>query len=416
MSPLVLALVLALGAWWALAAVTLGYLWFLALASARPLRLPCLGEPRHRIAVLIPAHNEAPVIANTIALVQGQDYPPDLVDTFVVADHCTDRTAAEARRAGATCFEREDTPAGSKGAALNWLLDRIRAMGLTYDAFLYLDADSEPPPNLLRCADSHLAAGRTAIQARAGVANPGGGIYPALRWAMVIADERLQQRARACLGLPVRPSGMGFCMERSLAESAPWPTDLTEDLEMRWQLLSEGIRVSFEPRAAVATHAPLTWPMASRQRARWLVGASRSSLRYRRTLLARWREKKDPALLDGLAQTVLPSYSTLAIVSVAALAIHALLTILDPPALPAAWLWLQLPLFAGLALYPFLGLALEKAPLRAYLVMLIGPAFVVWRTWIAFAVRVRAKPVSWSSVRTQGTEGERWERSSFDDV
>ncbi len=51
-----------------------------------------------------------------------------------------------------------------------------------------------------------------------------------------------------------------------------------------------------------------------------------------------------------------------------------------------------------LFLYPFLGLWLERAPLRAYLIVLLGPFYVVWRTWLAFRARHVERSLTW--VRT----------------
>ena len=55
----------------------------------------------NRFAVLIAARNEEAVIAQLIESIRAQDYPAELVDVFVAADNCTDRTAAVAAAAGA---------------------------------------------------------------------------------------------------------------------------------------------------------------------------------------------------------------------------------------------------------------------------------------------------------------------------
>lgn len=65
----------------------------------KPPQLP--DAPKHRYAVLISARNEQAVIANLIHSIRSQNYPSKLVDAYVVADNCTDATAAVAREAGA---------------------------------------------------------------------------------------------------------------------------------------------------------------------------------------------------------------------------------------------------------------------------------------------------------------------------
>ena len=44
-------------------------------------------------AFVIAAHNEEAVIGNLVRSIKAQNYPAELIDCFVVADACTDRTA-----------------------------------------------------------------------------------------------------------------------------------------------------------------------------------------------------------------------------------------------------------------------------------------------------------------------------------
>ena len=60
----------------------------------------------HRYAAVISARNEEGVIGDLIRDLKGQHYPEKLLDVFVVADNCTDGTAAVAREAGAIVYER----------------------------------------------------------------------------------------------------------------------------------------------------------------------------------------------------------------------------------------------------------------------------------------------------------------------
>jgi glycosyltransferase involved in cell wall biosynthesis len=71
--------------------------------------------------IVIPAHNESNVIGSTVDCLRRIDYPPHLFSIHIVADHCTDGTAAAARLAGATVHERNEGPRTGKGAALSWL-------------------------------------------------------------------------------------------------------------------------------------------------------------------------------------------------------------------------------------------------------------------------------------------------------
>ena len=56
-------------------------------------------KKNHRYAVLIAARNENAVIGDLIHSIRVQNYPQELIDIFVIADNCTDNTAAIAQEA-----------------------------------------------------------------------------------------------------------------------------------------------------------------------------------------------------------------------------------------------------------------------------------------------------------------------------
>ena len=72
-------------------------------------------KKKHKYAILIAARNEKYVIGNLLDSIRKQDYPSDLLTTFVVADNCTDDTAKIARDHGAICYERFDDIHKTKG-------------------------------------------------------------------------------------------------------------------------------------------------------------------------------------------------------------------------------------------------------------------------------------------------------------
>ncbi|MDO9356391.1 MAG: glycosyltransferase [Solirubrobacteraceae bacterium] len=71
--------------------------------------------PLPRVALVIPAHNEADVIRTKVANALALDYPRDLLRIVVAADGCTDDTVDAARTAGADLVL--DLPRGGKMAA-----------------------------------------------------------------------------------------------------------------------------------------------------------------------------------------------------------------------------------------------------------------------------------------------------------
>ena len=100
-------------------------------------------KKKHRYAFFIAAHNEESVIANLVRSIKAQDYPSELIDTFVVADACTDNTAEEARRAGAIVYERNDLARKGKSWVLDYGFARIlEEYPGKYEAFFVFDADN----------------------------------------------------------------------------------------------------------------------------------------------------------------------------------------------------------------------------------------------------------------------------------
>lgn len=69
---------------------------------------PMITNKNHKFMAIIPAHNEESVVANLIESLKAQDYPKELLDIYVIADNCTDKTSKIAKSAGAIVYERTD--------------------------------------------------------------------------------------------------------------------------------------------------------------------------------------------------------------------------------------------------------------------------------------------------------------------
>src|SRR5262249_49159337 len=73
--------------------------------------------PRKRIAIIVPAHNERIGLRSTLENLKSQVQSNDRL--VVVADNCTDDTAAIAAAAGAEVVVRDDRARVGKGYALD---------------------------------------------------------------------------------------------------------------------------------------------------------------------------------------------------------------------------------------------------------------------------------------------------------
>jgi 1,2-diacylglycerol 3-beta-glucosyltransferase len=373
----------------------LGYLLILALASVRSAQSP-LGsnwQSSHRFIIAIPAHNEASVISATVQRMRTLVYPEHLFSIHVVADHCSDNTTAIARQAGVMVHERNEGPRTGKGAALSWLFRRI--LDDNCDAVVIFDSDTQVAPNFLRIMDARLAQGDQVIQGQHIIRNPESGWFPALTWAMFLVDNRFQNLGRSNLGWSAKHMGDSICFRADVLRQMGWGEGLTEDYQLRQRLLLEGIKIVYEPVAKGYGEAAHTWAQARAQRARWLRGTRDASQQFARLLLLESLRRRDLALLDGALQAHLPSYSTLTLISAIFLVTQLFVNWLVEP----IFSWNLIGAWAGvvglLFVYPLIGLALEKAPLKAYLAILSGSFFILWRTWLALTARFGSKPVIW---------------------
>lgn len=108
-----------------------------ALFSDKEKLAPFDVEKRPSIGVLMPAYNESLVIAPSIKSIQSQLQAQD--ELIVIADNCTDDTAAIARGLGAIVLERFNQNERGKGYALDFGLQFLR--DIKPEVVLILDAD-----------------------------------------------------------------------------------------------------------------------------------------------------------------------------------------------------------------------------------------------------------------------------------
>jgi len=105
-----------------------------------------------RVALVIPAHNEADTLVEALESVEEQSRPP--CECIVVADNCTDATAAIAEQRGWTVWlthENQDRKAG----ALNQAWARLATQLDDDDYVVFMDADTVLDPHFVANAVNH---------------------------------------------------------------------------------------------------------------------------------------------------------------------------------------------------------------------------------------------------------------------
>lgn len=243
-----------------------------------------------RYAVLISARNEAGVIGELIASLKRQNYPAGLLDVYVVADNCTDATAAVARRAGARVFRREDPDRVGKGYALDYLLKAIWREGdrERYDGYFVFDADNLVDPNFVREMDKTFRSGDyAALTGYRNAKNFGSNWISAGYAIWFLREARFLNAPRMVLGTNCHVSGTGFLVSaRVLEEKGGWPYHLlTEDIQFSADCAAEGRRVGYCEGAVFYDEQPTNFGQAWQQRLRWSKGFYQVDARYAPALL-----------------------------------------------------------------------------------------------------------------------------------
>jgi cellulose synthase/poly-beta-1,6-N-acetylglucosamine synthase-like glycosyltransferase len=369
------------------------YLALLTLAAPFGRRLPRRSGPRRRFAVLVPAHNEEPVIGRLLASLARVCYPTELLDIWVVADNCTDATAAIARARGAIVRERHDTARRGKGHALQWLLDVMAREGRRYDAYIVLDADSEVSPDFVSAMDARLAAGSLVLQGYYTVMPVHGTPAERLREAALALVHFVRPAAKLALGLSCGLKGNGMCFDRSVIERFGWPAaGLAEDVEVHLMLVRAGLRVDFAPEAVVRAEMPSSLRASNTQQERWEAGRLATIRRLALPLLRDGVRDRSAVKVDaGLEQFVPPISLPGALAFVCMAAGLAL-------GMPVVWVPAAL-LLAVLALHFLSGLAIAGAPPRTYLALVHAAPYIAWKSLLYGRALVRRGDRAW--VRTE---------------
>lgn len=251
-----------------------------------------------RYAIIIAARNEEAVLPHLIDSINNQDYPKELIDVYVVADNCTDRTAEIARAHGATVFERFNKKLIGKGYAINYLLDQIRThIGWEhYDAFMIFDADNLLKRDYIRNINQLPAEGFDAFCGFRNTKNFGTNWITSGYGLWYLHESTHMNRSRMAIRSGCHVNGTGFGFSRKLLEQmGGWNFfTLTEDLEFNDFCATSGIRIGYCHKAMVYDEQPLTFVQSWKQRTRWTQGGLQVSFKYggklvRNLFRASWR-------------------------------------------------------------------------------------------------------------------------------
>jgi len=264
---------------------------------------------QHRFAVLISARNERKVIGQLIESIKQQNYPTDLVDIFVVADNCTDDTAAIARSAGAKVYERFNQEFIGKGYALDFLIREIREdYGReVFDGYFVLDADNILEENYIAEMNKTFGHKHNILTSYRNSKNYGSNWISAGYSLWFLREAKYINNSRMILGTSCAVSGTGFLIHKKIInKNNGWIHHLlTEDIEFTVDNVIQGEVIGYCHSAILYDEQPTRFIDSWNQRLRWSKGFYQVFFKYGRKLGKKAVAEKSFSAYDML-MTVAP--------------------------------------------------------------------------------------------------------------
>lgn len=359
----------------------------LTAASVLPARKRSAGRVNRpvRIAVTIPAHNERENIGQCLdSLIADNEAGAEIV---VIADNCTDETAAIARQRGVEVLERFSDDRRGKGFALEYAFEQLARR--KFDAYIIVDADSVVQRGFLAAFARAFAQGADAAQCAYLALNANTNHRTRLLDIALRGFNLTRPQGRARLGLSAGILGNGFGLRRETLERVPYTAhSVVEDLEYHLALVAAGYRVEFVEATTVYGAMPAEGKGRETQRARWEGGRLRMLREHGLPLagtIFRGRVRAIEPLLDLL---LLP------------LGFHAILLIAG---LCGTQPWLRESALFGLAtllLHVLAATSRGSAPMKDLRALATAPAYVLWKiVKLPATVLASTRQASW--VRTE---------------
>jgi len=357
-----------------------------ALPAYRPREMP--GGRRPSAAVVIPAHNEAPVIADTLRAIVPQLVAGDRL--LVVADNCTDDTARVAAEVGAEIVERSDSERCGKSYALDFGVRHLERN--PPEAVLIIDADCEIHGGAIeRLARLCLETGRPVQGLDLMLSPKGAGLKTRVAEFAWLVKNQVRPLGFHRLGLPCQLMGTGMAFPWAVIRTAALASGhIAEDLKLGMDLARAGTPALFCPEARVTSYFPATAEGISVQRARWEHGHLGVILSAAPRLFLEALCRRDLSLLALALDLCVPPLALLMLLVLTVFAASAVFFLATAEALP---LWLAAMSLMMLGLSVLLSWARYGRRVISLASLAYAPVYALWKIplYVKFLVRRQAE-------------------------
>jgi cellulose synthase/poly-beta-1,6-N-acetylglucosamine synthase-like glycosyltransferase len=358
---------------------------FIECLAARRGQSVSLGQGRRpRVAVLIPAHDEAEGIATTVRQVRDQLQPDDRL--LVVADNCTDQTAEIAALAGAEVVERSDVAHRGKGFALAFGVHHLDAQ--PPEVVVVVDADCQIAAGAIDClARAALTSGRPVqaeyVLSASDTTNPRAGLSAL---AFLIRN-RVRMRGLQRLGQPCQLTGSGMAFPWPLLRDAPPLHDnLVEDMVLGLHLAMAGAPPLHCAEATISSQLPDANKAQLGQRRRWEHGHLSTMITLAPRLLMTGLRQGRLDLCVMALDLMVPPLALLVMALLGLVAVNALAWFLGASSIPLLMSAGALGLVTSAVALAWWRFGRATLPARSLLAV---PGYMVWKIplYLGFALR-----------------------------
>ena len=344
----------------------------MALPAHRDREIPPGKRPS--VAVLVPAHNEASMIADSLQSIVPQLAEEDRL--LVVADNCSDDTATVAARAGATVIERRDMERPGKNHALEF---GVRHLGESPpEIVIIVDADCQVFDGAIdRLARTCHDAGRPVQSLYLMSAPEGAGLTAQVAAFAWIVKNWVRPLGMKRLGLPCQLMGTGTAFPwRAISGFAIANSEMAEDYKFGIDLALAGYPAVFCPDCTVTSCFPSKNTAENTQRTRWEHGHLQLIVREVPRLLLHAVVNRNIQLLGLALDLLVPPLTFLALILAASLALSLAYALFAGVNWPLGASATALGLFATAVALAWHGWGRKALPLAS---MLSIPAYVLWK-------------------------------------
>ena len=266
---------------------------------------------RKRVAVIVPAHNESSGLVPTLQDIKAQLATGDRL--IVVADNCTDDTAAVAAASGAEVIVRNDPARIGKGFAMGWAITHLSQD--PPDFVLFIDADCRLQADLVDGLKRVCHEVQRPVQSlfimHSAENSPVNQSFAEFAWILRNWIRPLGLRNLRC---PVQLMGTGMMFPWSAISSVPLASShLVEDLKLGLDLAETGRAPYFFPSVKVTSVFPTSAKGTESQRQRWVQGHLATIGRFVPRLLFASARRGDRHLLALALDLLVPPLSLLAL-------------------------------------------------------------------------------------------------------